>query len=195
MMLASSDLAFRRNAAALVILRVEGRKLHVDGEVEVVPKGGALVPSVVCTRFVAEACRYGSERFAGDVYYRDTALEYTRDAGLAWVDIPNAPEAKASAYTYVRTLLRERRVRFHRTPRLCEQLAGVRVQYLSGGRLSVTYDDDAVQDGRHGDLVSAFVGGAAILRPQIESRGAEPLLGDSYSVLRSPDAGVARALF
>jgi len=160
------DLGFRRNASACAIAYADGLTLHVPYVDEVLPGvGDPLVPSEVLGTFLAAGEAHGCTHVAGDTFGRDWALEYVRDAGMAWVDL--SPSDVGPSYLFARLLLRERRVRMARHDELMRQLAETRVRALAGGRLSVEHGS---REGRHGDMVSAFVGAAWALRDFLRSR-------------------------
>lgn len=169
MKIVSIDLAFRRHSSAAIAMGVDEHVLRIVDVAEWRPtKDRPLVPSDVLSAIVSMARAHDAEAIAGDIHYRDLAIEHARDAGLGWLDIDNQPEELEHAYIWLRYLLRERRVAGLSTDteagaELVRQLRDTRYKALPGGRLRPV----PARGHGHGDLVSALVGGAQVLREQL----------------------------
>jgi hypothetical protein len=94
-----------------------------------------------------------------DQHYREAIAEHLESNGLAYAPAPVQP---VDTYVRARMLLRERRVKIHRTSlpegmaeRLMQQLREVQGKPTAGGGMSIIHP--RWSKGGHGDIASAFV--------------------------------------
>jgi hypothetical protein len=150
------DLAFRRNSAALVIVRRSGNDLGVVELLELVPqKHIPLTPSRVVKAFVDVLIRNGCREIVLDSHQIDFASEAFQRAGIVVVEAPSGNEGKVESYMQTRTALDETRLSLPPDERLLGQLKRVVSKPQPGGGLAITSPLRA--DMSHGDLVSALV--------------------------------------
>lgn len=175
MRVAGVDLAFRRNASALALVRSSDRRLYVDAVREWVPTPKRpLVPSDVCASVVRSTLAYGADIVIADVHYRDTLQEHTAAAGLGLQLAPSSSDDIAAAYTLFRIMLRERRVTIARDARdVVGQLRDVVVTHTDGGVMQIR--QGATDGGRHGDMVSATIAGVWALRHELGGLTGRPV--------------------
>lgn len=156
---AGADFGFRADSSALVKVALRGSMLHVYGGVECRPEDGVpLRPSVTVAEFarcIGGECGY----VMADQHYREAIAEHLDVHGLAYAPAPTQP---ADTYVRARMLMREGRVRIHRSglpegmaERLEQQLREVQGKPTSGGGMSIIHP--RWSKGGHGDIAAALV--------------------------------------
>lgn len=152
---AGGDFAFKRNSSALVVLDKHGKeRVTLRACEERVPGEKPLVPSVTMKDLIGIAAEHGCNGVACDLHYIESVREVTDALSLALLDFPNDNEGIAQAYIRTRVLLADGMIDLSAAPELLlEQLKETTSKPTVTG-LTIT---NPVKDGRHGDLVSAFV--------------------------------------
>lgn len=149
------DFAFKRNSSALVVLDKNGKeRVTLVACEERVPGEKPLRPSVTMKDLIGIAAAHGSSAVACDLHYIESVREVTDEFSIALLDFPNDNEGIAQAYIRTRVLLADGLIDLSGAPDLLiEQLKETTSKPTVTG-LTIT---NPVKEGRHGDLVSAFV--------------------------------------
>lgn len=149
------DFAFKRNSSAMVVVDKNGdERMTVKACEERVPGDKPLRPSVTIKDLVGIAAAHGCGGVACDLHYIESVREVTDDFTIALLDFPNDNEGIAQAYIRARVLLSDGLIDLSGAPDLLiEQLKETTSKPTVTG-LTIT---NPVKEGRHGDLVSAFV--------------------------------------
>jgi hypothetical protein len=152
---AGADFAFRSDASALVVARLEGDICRVAELLEMRPeKDKPLVPSVVVAAFAETIRPYQCTSVYADRHCEEAIREHLATHKLRLVPGPDGLAGKVETYTRVRALLHEGKIRLPPDRKLINQLKAVTSKPTSGGSLSIS---SPRRDGAHGDIVSAFV--------------------------------------
>jgi len=157
---AGADLGFSHDHSALVVVRVEGGRVHVTGLEEYKPRPGQpLVPTQVCGDFASIARRLGASILTSDGHYSQVMVEGTRHAGIQWMPSSSSVEAKLKAHVRVKEIIGSGRLvidaRLPLAQRFAEQLKAIIAKPLPGGAISFSSPRSVY--GGHGDLASAGV--------------------------------------
>lgn len=149
------DFAFKRNSSALVVLDKNGReRFTLKACEERVPGEKPLRPSITIKDLIGIAAVHGCGGVACDLHYIESVREVTDDFTLALLAFPNDNEGIAQAYIRTRVLLSDGLIDLSAAPELLlEQLKETTSKPTITG-LTIT---NPIKEGRHGDLVSAFV--------------------------------------
>lgn len=152
---AGGDFAFRRNSSALVVVdKGAGEKQKVLAAEERIPGDKPLVPSTTITDLVGVAAAFGCDAVACDLHYIESVREVTDKMSLALLDFPSDGDSIAQAYVRARVLLADGLLDLSGAPEeLLTQLKDTTCKPTVTG-MTIT---NPIKDGKHGDLVSAFV--------------------------------------
>lgn len=152
---AGADFGFSRNSSALAISHLTGDRILVPVIDEWKPDGAPLKPSLVCEHFAALCREHGAKGLMADGHYREAVREDLERHGLFLSSAPEGMTGKARSYIHARTMMREKKIAIPRHELLIKQLKATLGKSVSGG--GMTFPTQQTADGRHGDLVSAFV--------------------------------------
>jgi hypothetical protein len=149
------DFAFKVNSSALVVMdKNADERMTLRACEERVPGEKPLRPSVTIKDLIGIAAKHGCGGVACDLHYIESVREVTDDFTLALLSFPNDNEGIAQAYIRARVLLSDGLIDLSGAPDLLiEQLKETTSKPTVTG-LTIT---NPVREGRHGDLVSAFV--------------------------------------
>ncbi len=150
-----ADFAFKKNSSSLAVLdKNGGERMTLLAAEERVPGDRPLVPSRTIKDLVAIAAGFGCGGVACDLHYIESVREVTDSLQLALLSFPNDNEGISQAYIRARVLLADGTIDLSAAPDLLiEQLKETTSKPTVTG-LAIT---NPVKDGRHGDMVSAFV--------------------------------------
>ncbi len=152
---AGADFAFRRNSSTLAVVdKHTGEKLTLRTDEERVPGDKPLVPSVAMKDLIGIAAQHGCQGVACDLHYIESVREVTDALSLALLDFPNDNEGIAQAYIRTRVLLSDGMIDLSNASDLLVEQLKETVSKPTVTGLTIT---NPIKEGRHGDLVSAFV--------------------------------------
>lgn len=150
-----ADFAFKRNSSALVVLdKNGGERLTLKAAEERVPGDKPLRPSVTIADLVSVAMAHGCGGVACDLHYIESVREVTDAMQLALLSFPNDNDGITQAYVRARVLLSDGLIDLSAASDiLIEQLKETTSKPTVTG-MTIT---NPIKEGRHGDVVSAFV--------------------------------------
>ena len=149
------DLGFANDASALVITERQGAHVAVAHlEMDSPKPGQRLVPTVVCNGFALTAAKFHSDFLVADGVYIESAREAARRHHLPVIDGPSIKGDKDEAHIYLRSLLREGKIKIPNDRRLVGQLKSYIAVHQSGG--GIRFVPPRVQ-GNHCDLVASLI--------------------------------------
>jgi hypothetical protein len=186
----AADFAFRSDASAAVVLRVEGRIVRLVGSEETRPeRGKPLKPSVVIGGVAKLAKAFHCHEVWSDFHYSETVREELAKAEIGLQLGPAGSGGKTEVWTTTRALIHEGRVKAPMVLTLITQLKAVRARPTPGGGLSI---EQPRRPGSHGDLAAAFA--LALWAANKQMGWFEPsYAGTRYHAATSTRAGFAPA--
>jgi hypothetical protein len=155
-----ADFGFTSDASGYVpVERQEPYLVIPDARVDAPTPGEPLKPSVVAKHYVRLAKEAGSDCIVTDAHYIETVREAADEAGsIEVVAGPSVTGDTERAYTLLKTLFREGRVKLVRGTALPQQLKAVMWQPKSGGGFKIVLPRSTKLG--HCDLVPALVNAA-----------------------------------
>ena len=166
------DLGFRNDASACVVTERHDQTVVVAHlEMESPKPGEALVPSVICERFVKTAKHHNCDFLVADAVYVESARESARKEHMAVVDGPSVKGEKEESHIYLRDLLREGKLVIPDDRRLISQLKSYIAVHQSGGGLRFV---PPRTQGNHCDLVAALINAVWLDRRFGQLLGGQP---------------------
>jgi hypothetical protein len=152
--IAGADFAFRRNSSALVVLDKHDEFKTLLAAEERVPGDRPLVPSKTIADLVGIAADHGCGGVACDLHYIESVREVTDKLQVSLLSFPADNEGISQAYIRARVLLADGMLDLSAAPeQLIEQLKETTSQPTVTGMTI----KNPIKDGRHGDIVSAFI--------------------------------------
>jgi hypothetical protein len=148
------DTGLVTDSSALVAVHLQDRVYTVARVIERQPsRGNPLKLSQVCAEYLQEMRRQRCYRATADQYEFEASKEYL--SGIELLPAPTGLAGKSEAYTFVRQLIREGKLRIPAGhTKLITQLGEVVSKPAEGGKLRIWSPRNK---GGHGDLVSALV--------------------------------------
>lgn len=168
---AGSDLGFRRDGCAIVIVkRYQDTMIGVPRMHVIRPVDGPLVPGQTCAELAKVANEHNAAAVGADGHYVETYRQHLNEVGLGLLDAPTGREGKIGMFTAAYQVFADNRVCLGDMPEeerndLFDQLSRITTKKLPGGseeiivprRVVRTEADAAQATTDHCDGAAAFV--------------------------------------